>query len=319
MSSTSDAALDVQHKVGASGVLGVRLFWKLSSLSRRQRRLRQKEYLKDVLSPESQISVSERSEFRSLTSIREESTAVRRCSFALVALSHSSSFYPSQLFSAAFVKQLDRETLKVLIEQGELHLDSWFEVEDTWKEEIGGGMGEHWNDWEDGSEEDDTAESFPRLKYWKPLLILLIEAHNFECAEFLLEAGARTDVCEWLAVAERDDSPLQVSHRRHWETNFFCPGKTPLHSLLLSIWRKPTAVSLTEDEGHAQKLRLLQRIAAVASKSNTQCLEWKSFIPLSKTEMCSLFLACFSSSKSRQWSSCSQLVRLCSVGRRGGD
>uniref|UniRef100_A0A0G4GJS0 Uncharacterized protein n=1 Tax=Chromera velia CCMP2878 TaxID=1169474 RepID=A0A0G4GJS0_9ALVE len=263
MSNISDAASDVQHKVGASEVLGVLLFWKLSSLSRGKRRLRQKEYLKDVLSSESQISVSERSELRSLVhdcidrddvttlkqlqeihtlDLNRRFPAFRRRAYekkalqCAVALSHSSSFYPPQLFSAAFVKQVDRETLKVLIEQGELHLDSWFEVED---------------------------------------------------------GHGQLDVCEWLAVAERDDSALQVSHRSHWETTFFCPGKTPLHSLLLSISRKPTAPSLTEDERHAQKLRLLQRIIAVASKSNTQCVGWQSFIPLSKAEMCNLSLACF--------------------------
>uniref|UniRef100_A0A0G4FEH4 Uncharacterized protein n=1 Tax=Chromera velia CCMP2878 TaxID=1169474 RepID=A0A0G4FEH4_9ALVE len=220
-----------------------------------------------------------------------------------VALSHSSSFYPFQLFSAALVKQLDRETLKVLIEQGELHLDSWFEVEDKW---VSGEWGEPWNGWQDDSDDNDSVgEIYGRLKYWKPLLILFIDAHNFECAEFLLEAGARTDVCEWASEwlaggdseggAQKYDSYLQLSHRRHWQITLFCPGKTPLHSLLLSVRGSPGALSLTEDEWYAQKFRLLQRIVAVASKSNTQCLEWQSSIPVAglQTEMCSLSLACF--------------------------
>uniref|UniRef100_A0A0G4FZ75 Uncharacterized protein n=1 Tax=Chromera velia CCMP2878 TaxID=1169474 RepID=A0A0G4FZ75_9ALVE len=309
MSSASDSTFDLLHKLGSSGVSGIRLFWKLSSLSRGLQKLRQGDYLKDVLCPENQISLSERSELRSLVhdcidkddvktlkqlsevkslSLLRRFPALLRRAYERSSLqctahfSQSPSFHASQEFSAASVGRMGKETLKVLIETGVLQPDAWFKAEDKW----GGGM---------------------KLKYWKPLSIVLIEADNFECAEFLLDKGARADVCEWPVGeeegAENGESPLRLSHRRHWESRCFCPGKTPLHSLLLASWRGETPQA--EEAEQSAKLQLLHRLVTVASESKTRCLEWCSSVPLidgaasngsggteTIREMCSLALAC---------------------------
>uniref|UniRef100_A0A0G4FDF3 Uncharacterized protein n=1 Tax=Chromera velia CCMP2878 TaxID=1169474 RepID=A0A0G4FDF3_9ALVE len=280
-SSTSDTEKrDVCHKVCASAVLGVRLFWKLSSLSTELRVLRQKDCLKDVFSPENQVPLSERSELRSLVHDcidRDDVTALkhlqevntldlqrrfpallrracekqsRRC---VASLSQSASLYAPQVFSASSVEKIDKESLRTLIEQRALHPDAWFEVERG------------------------------NTKYWAPLLIVMNEANNFECAEYLLEAGARTDVCEWL----EEENGGRVGKPR-WDQTRFCPGKTPLHSLLVKFWR---AHSTHTQETHSQKLRLLHRIVAVSSASKSRCLEWTS--TYSAREMCCLGLACF--------------------------
>uniref|UniRef100_A0A0G4G6K3 Uncharacterized protein n=1 Tax=Chromera velia CCMP2878 TaxID=1169474 RepID=A0A0G4G6K3_9ALVE len=132
------------------------------------------------------------------------------------------------------------------------------------------------------------------LRYWKPFLIVLIEANNFEGAEALVEGGARADVCEWLreGVGGGANEELRASHRLHWRGHFFCPGKTPLHSPLLT----PTKA----DGAHSEKLQLLKRLVAVAVESNTRCLQWPCAIPVRTcpleerffTERCTLSLAC---------------------------
>uniref|UniRef100_A0A0K6S7X6 Uncharacterized protein n=1 Tax=Chromera velia CCMP2878 TaxID=1169474 RepID=A0A0K6S7X6_9ALVE len=131
---------------------------------------------------------------------------------------------PCPGLSAATVGKMDPVTLSILLQRKVLHPDAWFDVEDVWYE---GGDGIFFED----ASEDGLGKH--TLKYHKPLLNVLIDAHNFSGAELVLKVGARTDMYEWRG--EEDFKKGDKNHSRNWQTGFHFLGKTPLHSAILTL------------------------------------------------------------------------------------
>uniref|UniRef100_A0A0G4IBS8 Ig-like domain-containing protein n=1 Tax=Chromera velia CCMP2878 TaxID=1169474 RepID=A0A0G4IBS8_9ALVE len=197
----------------------------------------------------------------------------------MAALSQSSSFHAPEGFSASAVGQMNAETLRALIENGTLHPDAWFEMP----------LEKEW-DLQWVRQGEGVGRSY---KYWKPFLIVLIEAHNFEGALLLLEAGARTDVCEW---AEEPESPIPWSPGYRAQPHFYRPGKTPLHSLIFTFCSPDSSPSDESSQIPRSCDFSNEWGVTIASESKTNCLGWTCSIPfasVSGEDMCSLSLACY--------------------------
>uniref|UniRef100_A0A0G4FWU9 Uncharacterized protein n=1 Tax=Chromera velia CCMP2878 TaxID=1169474 RepID=A0A0G4FWU9_9ALVE len=153
--------------------------------------------------------------------------------------------------------------------------------------------------------DDRQLRTDPWTVYWQPLLSRLIDARNFECAQVLLDRGARVDVCEWEAESTYVNSPEDNDDPAYafelWDEYNSFPGKTSLHTLVLAL--KPDSLG-TRRPPPARGLSLLKRMAALAKERG--CLEWTATVPeaallpsrlYARTQQCELspfLLACSS-------------------------
>uniref|UniRef100_A0A0G4FWZ0 Uncharacterized protein n=1 Tax=Chromera velia CCMP2878 TaxID=1169474 RepID=A0A0G4FWZ0_9ALVE len=118
-----------------------------------------------------------------------------------------------------------------------------------------------------GTVKVDSWNADPEAEYCETLLQRCMDEPRYDLAETLVEAGARVDLCEWVRV-EREEG----------QTVFECGG-TPLQNLVL----------LFDKEDHPEKrkhsLSLLRRLAKASKDSG--CFDWKG-----DRERTALQLAC---------------------------
>uniref|UniRef100_A0A0G4I460 Uncharacterized protein n=1 Tax=Chromera velia CCMP2878 TaxID=1169474 RepID=A0A0G4I460_9ALVE len=306
MSGIAATSVETWRLVGASGLIGVRLFWKFTSVSKELLKMREDTSVKGIggiLSAESLVHVSERRALRSLLCdvidrddglVLEKLQAVEsidierhfpgllgiaakkkaeRCITALTLRASVPSLCNSVSgLSAVDVGGLKKETLVQLLEKKVLHPDSWFVCEVG--EEVGNRVGHR----------GTAGRERPQIRHWKPLLNALLDAYNFDGVEAVLEARGRMDVCEWEAEA---GSRWEVYYR--WE-------RTPLHCLIFaltnlekSLLENPQSLEhRTQQAAHQASLplqhmkqrgvALIPRMVVAASKAG--CLEWTAVVPL---------------------------------------
>uniref|UniRef100_A0A0G4GF70 Uncharacterized protein n=1 Tax=Chromera velia CCMP2878 TaxID=1169474 RepID=A0A0G4GF70_9ALVE len=258
----------VAKKVVASQFLGVRLFWKVSGLSKRLLALREDATLNGLGSIDFD-PVSEREDvwylidnvFRAQARLERKSRSSSFSALKTVDLSVLWEFlsgrYPSLLtrvldkhpssqevpdflggrdkdstgagplrnLSEAALSSLPGRRLSVLLRTGEvMSPNAWVQV------------------------------TFERRVREMPMLVAFLAVGNMDCAEVLLDASARVDVCEW------------------WGTSPRRAGRTPMEALLEFLVR---AREKGEEgvEKRQQGLRLLRRLAEASQRAN--CLGWE--------------------------------------------
>uniref|UniRef100_A0A0G4I394 Uncharacterized protein n=1 Tax=Chromera velia CCMP2878 TaxID=1169474 RepID=A0A0G4I394_9ALVE len=148
----------------------------------------------------------------------------------------------------------------------------------------------------------------PGVDCWRPLLSMLIDEKKYDCAEVLLDRGARVDVGEF-----GDDDSIALGLFADPE------GRTPLHALVLALSQPDPEppISNHEEGGGGEEvgngdepagsglsdtkagMRLLERLSAAARQAG--CLEWTARMvwdrdsevpPDGHVEMSALALAC---------------------------
>uniref|UniRef100_A0A0G4HEL6 Uncharacterized protein n=1 Tax=Chromera velia CCMP2878 TaxID=1169474 RepID=A0A0G4HEL6_9ALVE len=279
----------VQDALSLSGVLGVRLFWKFSSLSQDHLKIRdQVGGLWRVIIGD---GVSERRWLHSLVVScidRDDAKALKQllaipgltltmpCLFGRAAekqawtclsllSDHPVSSVPSE-FTQGRLESLDRATLTVLLDRQILHPNMWVQARS-------------------GHGDDDAV---PWRIVWRPLLNLMIDQRKFDCAGVLLDRGARVDVMEWEAEGNalwpQCEAPgghyLGEIETEGWVEGASFPGKSPLHSLIFVLhalrglwWQGGSGDMPMGAEGDGDGgMALLGRLAKAARERG--CLEW---------------------------------------------
>uniref|UniRef100_A0A0G4HVH3 Uncharacterized protein n=1 Tax=Chromera velia CCMP2878 TaxID=1169474 RepID=A0A0G4HVH3_9ALVE len=264
---------DIPNLLIRSGVLGVRQFWKFSSISKDLLRVRDdptslgfgsvcsgfhltrergevSDLLYDCLDADNAVA------FRQVLALggwiaqvpfllhyaleQEAQKCVNVLTKMTVAL-------VCRELSPHAVSVLTSESLDGLLKAGIVRPDSWIQLDDPGVREC-------------------TEQ---------PLLTALIDARNFECAEMLLDAGARVDTVEWELKTD-------------WV------GRAPLHALVLQLGasgqprcdvveRDGEVLRLSERERETG-LSLLRRLA-IASKASG-CLDWETSVWMRKGWEC---------------------------------
>uniref|UniRef100_A0A0G4HHY6 Uncharacterized protein n=1 Tax=Chromera velia CCMP2878 TaxID=1169474 RepID=A0A0G4HHY6_9ALVE len=269
----------------ASGVLSLKLFWKLSSISKELLALRDSPELctglggvaagLSVISERCALldllhDCIDRDDVRALQQLlplrglkgtfpglfgRAVEKEAESC-FALLR-ENPILFCPPDV-SANF-RSMKPEMLRRLLQEKVLDANMWMKVENT-----------------------DQGNRTPWAIVWKPILNQMIDERNFDCAEVLLEFGARVDVCEWEAVKEvaefidsDDQDPYEFCD---WRTGFGFSGKSPLHSLILAlVISQPTDSKDPPGLPSQKSLAFLKRLVGTAKEHG--CLDWTAIVP----------------------------------------
>uniref|UniRef100_A0A0G4FRH5 Uncharacterized protein n=1 Tax=Chromera velia CCMP2878 TaxID=1169474 RepID=A0A0G4FRH5_9ALVE len=256
---------DVLGLLIASGLLGLRGFWKVSSLSKETLGLRDDTTslgfgsvltgMEDVSERESILDLLKNciqiDNVRALQQVLAlDGVAGRYPHLLRLALEHKAPGCVSLLMdmditpearelSERAVSSLTPEWLRSLLQRGIVRPDSWVET---------GTLGD---------------------RRQQPLLTLLIDERNFECAELLLGAGARVDVFEWCSSGVFE-----------WQSS----GRTPLQALVLQLaadrnpncdWKDRESLPPLSEVEREKGLSLLRLLAEAASSRGSRCLDWE--------------------------------------------
>uniref|UniRef100_A0A0G4HKC5 Uncharacterized protein n=1 Tax=Chromera velia CCMP2878 TaxID=1169474 RepID=A0A0G4HKC5_9ALVE len=264
---------DVLRVVCASGVLGLRRLWKVTTISKELLLLR------DDPTPLGLgslcfgfASVSEHEEVFALLkdSLRKGDATVLR---QILSLQGVAGRYPCRMSWA--IDQREAACLKVLVEKGALSVCPKISVEtvrrltpESTRALLKAGHLDP-NSWIESVAHSKRQAGSVETDCIQPLLVVVIENSQFAVAEVLLDAGARLDVCEW----KMGEARRGVAQRPPgWGA-----GRAPLDCLVHVVCaerervRERPAVVGTADKRHAG-LRLLQTVAKAADEAG--CLEW---------------------------------------------
>uniref|UniRef100_A0A0G4HHP4 Uncharacterized protein n=1 Tax=Chromera velia CCMP2878 TaxID=1169474 RepID=A0A0G4HHP4_9ALVE len=155
---------------------------------------------------------------------------------------------------------LNVKDLCALLESGAVHPDAWVEVPQVYA-----GLG-------------DLA---------RPLLVMMIVGHKFDCVEALLNAGARVDVCEWSAEVP-DENPRPQC--RYTPPRYSECHEGPLHALISACACLREGDDSEERMGKRLKaLVLLKRVAELSKEFGS--LHWTTSEYMS-SDASPLTLAC---------------------------
>uniref|UniRef100_A0A0G4F026 Uncharacterized protein n=1 Tax=Chromera velia CCMP2878 TaxID=1169474 RepID=A0A0G4F026_9ALVE len=284
----------------ATGVLGLRLFWKISNLSKDLLKLRDDTTVSGLGSVLLCLpSVFERRHLQALVLDcieRDDANSLQQL-FALegvegsvpglirhaqgkpqclnLLLSRAKGGFgflspPSDL-SSDVLCSLTREALSGLIDNHVIKPTSWMQI--TAEE----------NRMQFPDSPDDALPKMWNV-FWTPLLSVLLEARNFECAELLLERGARVDVCDWevennprwpvkqAPSGDPNDDGDWGDEFYRWEDGMSFPARSPL---LVLVW----ALEILQpgSSQRAEGLALLRKLASEAKERG--CLDWTASLP----------------------------------------
>uniref|UniRef100_A0A0G4GKF5 Uncharacterized protein n=1 Tax=Chromera velia CCMP2878 TaxID=1169474 RepID=A0A0G4GKF5_9ALVE len=238
-----------------SSVLGIRQFWKLSSLSKALLSFREDSQITtSIFGSEALVPFSQRSDLFLLVRHCIDKENDKLLQQLLLNVNGLAGQFPGLLDRAK--QRQSRKCIAVLEGKGGL----------TAPASLGGGnlpytRKETVARWlENQVLQPDAWVKVPH--FWTPLLTVLIDSGSIQAAEFIWEKGGRVDVTEWRETEVAQAGQQNSSSSTDVTSLFSFPGRSPLHALILRL----SGFNPLDAKGREESLKFLRRLAEAAKE-----------------------------------------------------